>query len=213
MVEPGGRLVEEQQLGLERQRARQLHPFAYGEGKLVDQGAGDRAEAEFLDQGQRALADAPLLAPGARQGERIDEKSAARDRVRPDHDVLERRHRAEQREVLERPGDAQARDLVLAQPLDGAALEADRAALRPVEARQAVEERGLAGAVRADQTADFTARDVEIDVVERDDAAESDRQASDRKQGGRARRRAGARFRYVQFGRPCRWRHRPWNSF
>ena len=44
-----------------------------------------------------------------------------------------------------------------------------------VEPRQAVEERGLAGAVRADQADDLPARDVERDAVERDDAAEAHR--------------------------------------
>src|ERR1019366_1175162 len=138
------------------------------------------------------------------------------DRMRADHDVFERRHRVEQREVLKRPSDAEARDLVLAQPLDSAALEPDRAKLRPIKSRQAIEQRGLAGAVRADQPADLAARDFEMDIVERDDAAETNRQAFDRKQSGRSARapkRADARCPNVQIRRPDWLRHRPWNCF
>ena len=52
------------------------------------------------------------------------------------------------------------------------ALETDVALIRCVETAQAVEQCGLAGAVRADQAADFAASDVERHAIERDDAAE-----------------------------------------
>ena len=50
----------------------------------------------------------------------------------------------------------------------------DPALAERVEARQAVEHRRLAGAVRADEADDVAARDGERDAVERDDAAEAD---------------------------------------
>ena len=56
-----------------------------------------------------------------------------------------------------------------------AALEQDVAAVGRVEAAEAIEERGLAGAVGADQAGDLAGKDVEGDAVERDDAAEADR--------------------------------------
>ena len=55
------------------------------------------------------------------------------------------------------------------------AVEGDRAAIAFVEPRQAVEERRLAGAVGADQAGDLPRLDAERDAVERDDAAEADR--------------------------------------
>ena len=53
------------------------------------------------------------------------------------------------------------------------ALEAELAGVRPVQARDHVERRRLAGAVRADQPDDLALADVERDVVERDDPAEA----------------------------------------
>ena len=64
------------------------------------------------------------------------------------------------------------------------AVEHDRPRVRIIETRDAIEERRLAGAVRADQAADRAAGDLERDVVERGHAAEPDRQPPDRKQGG-----------------------------
>ena len=87
--------------------------------------------AEFLDQRLRALANPLLLAPRERQRERVGEKAAARDGVRADHDVLAHGHGAEQREVLKRAGDAERAISCLRRRQQRAALEADRAALRP----------------------------------------------------------------------------------
>ena len=52
-----------------------------------------------------------------------------------------------------------------------------RPAGRAQHAGQAIEERALAGAVRSDDGADLAALDLEIDVVERGQAAEADGQA------------------------------------
>src|SRR5207249_2273929 len=51
-------------------------------------------------------------------------------------------------------------------------------------AAQAVEERRLAGAVRADETDDRAALDIEREPVEGDDAAEADGQLAHSQQGG-----------------------------
>jgi hypothetical protein len=61
-------------------------------------------------------------------------------------------------------------------------VERDRAAVAFVEARQAVEERGLAGAVRSDQTDDLPRIDAERDAVQRDDAAEANGDIGDLEQ-------------------------------
>ena len=57
-------------------------------------------------------------------------------------------------------------------PDDLGAVEEDRARRRLVDAREQVEERRLARAVRADERDDRAARDGEVDVVGRDEAAE-----------------------------------------
>jgi hypothetical protein len=80
------------------------------------------------------------------------------------HDVVERRHALEQRDVLKRPGDALARRFVRAHSRARLAAKQDAAGLRLVEAVDDVEHRGLAGAVGADDGADFPFSNVEGDV-------------------------------------------------
>ena len=62
------------------------------------------------------------------------------------------------------------------------AVELERAAVRRVEARDDVERRRLAGAVRPDQAGDLPLLDVERDAVEGDDAPEAERDLPDRQQ-------------------------------
>src|SRR5439155_1677291 len=82
--------------------------------------------------------------------------------------------RREEGEVLERPPDAELRDPMGRQPEDRTAVEADITLVGRGEAAQAVEERRLAGAVRADEADDLPRVHVEGDGVEREDAAEAD---------------------------------------
>src|SRR5262249_60211936 len=77
VVEAAGRFVEEQQSGLGRERARQLHPFLDGVGERADRRGGDRGQVEQLDQLRRLPAEASLLAAYRREAERVDEKTAA----------------------------------------------------------------------------------------------------------------------------------------
>src|SRR5437899_2381731 len=82
----------------------------------------------------------------------------------------------------------------------GGALEGDRARRRDVETAQAVEQGGLARAVRPDQTHDLSGLDVERDPVQCEDAAEPDRDvanAEDRHLVLRAGSRSPARARRV----------------
>ncbi len=83
-----------------------------------------------------------------------------------------------------------ARDLVRPPPRQlvlatAGAVEQDAPALRPVEAADAVEQAGLAGAVGTDDCDDLTVVDVETDAVEGGDAAEGERDRLHRQaQGG-----------------------------
>ena len=108
--------------------------------------------------------------PGVRRTDRM--MPPLMPRVHAHQHVLEARHRREQADVLERAPDAEVRDRVRRQAGDVAAVEQDLAGRRRVDARQHVEERGLAGAVGADQADDRPARDDEVDVVARHQAAE-----------------------------------------
>src|SRR5205085_7182654 len=89
-------------------------------------------------------------------------------------------------DVLERPRDPLADDPMRRGAEQALAVERDLARVRPVEPGDQVEERRLAGAVRADQPADLAALDAERDVVDGDDAAEAPRHVLEREQGHRA---------------------------
>ena len=73
------------------------------------------------------------------------------------------------------------------------ALEGDAAIGRVIETVDAVQHRGLAGAIRADDRADFALADVERNIRERLDAAESERHILDRQQRPGVRDDAGRR--------------------
>ncbi len=81
-------------------------------------------------------------------------KSLRGARVHADHHVLEHGHAREQREVLERAADAERGHVMRGVADDRLALEDQVAAVRRVEPAHAVEQRGLARAVRADQPDD-----------------------------------------------------------
>jgi hypothetical protein len=88
-------------------------------------------------------------------------------------DVVEDRHRRKERDVLERPRDSQPDDPVRRRVEQVLAHEHHAPRLRPVQARDDVERRRLACAVRTDQAHDLALVGVERDAVERDDAAEA----------------------------------------
>src|SRR5262249_60673349 len=79
----------------------------------------------------------------------------------PRHDVVERGHALEQRDVLEGARDAAQRRLVGPHRRTRLTLERDAALLRVIEAVDDVEHRGLARAVRADDGADLAFAGIE----------------------------------------------------
>ena len=97
-------------------------------------------------------------------------------------------HGAEQRQVLESAADAQFGHAIARQASERAAIEEDAAALEVVQTGEAVEQRGLARAVGADQSYDLSSVHVEGNAIERDDPAKAHRDVADAQQRGRARR-------------------------
>src|SRR4029450_8157087 len=87
-------------------------------------------------------------------------------------DVLERGHVLEQPDVLERPADPPLGDRVRRLAGDLVAVEDDHAPGRLVDAGDHVEERRLAGAVRADQADDRALGDGEVYAGDGDEPAE-----------------------------------------
>src|SRR5262249_46216143 len=89
-------------------------------------------------------------------------------------DVVEGAEAPEQLDVLEGARDTEPRDLIGSQARDLTLAKMDGPARRTVETGDAVEDRGLAGAVRADQAVDLTRPDAERHAVGRAQAPEVD---------------------------------------
>src|SRR5882762_2423696 len=91
----------------------------------------------------------------------------------PDAHIVQCGHEVEQPDVLERAGDAKAGHLVRFGPRDHTAVKYHFAACRLEEARDAVEQGGLAGAVRPDQREDLAAPDLEAYTIDCHQASEA----------------------------------------
>jgi hypothetical protein len=150
-----------------------------------------RLHLEQLDHRLDRLAVLDLLAPGPAPPDGAGDEPRAHQVMAAEHQVVDHRQVREEPEVLERArhpeprhGRRRAADQVLA-------FQADRALLGPVDAVDAVEDRGLAGAVGPDHREHLAGPDLERDAVERGHAAEPQRHVLDREQrlGGRLPRR------------------------
>src|SRR5260370_37870348 len=100
-----------------------------------------------------------------------------------DQIVVEQRKIGKQRDVLKGAADAYFRDPVWRAAENALAFHENVAGARLVEPAQAIEQRGLAGAVRPDQAEDLALTHVEGYAIQRDDAAEHDADVANRKQG------------------------------
>ena len=135
---------------------------------------GDAAQVEQVDQ----VVDPGSLGGGRpverARGEEVAPQPAAlvADPVAEDH-VLADREAHEQLELLEGPGEPEARALRRRRAGDLASTEEDVAGLGSEQPREHVEQRGLAGAVRSDEPDDAGGRDHEAHVADRDEPAEA----------------------------------------
>ena len=140
-IEAGQHLVEQQQLRLDRQRARELQPLAPGDGEARGR------QIEHRRRGRPAVATSSAAASAsARDGAR---------EMRADRDVLAHGQPGERLRDLEGARDAAPRQQMRRHAGDVGALDrAMRPSLGAEEAGDDREQRGLAGAVRADQRGD-----------------------------------------------------------
>src|SRR5262249_52752226 len=93
-----------------------------------------------------------------------------------DHNVFERGHAEENLQVLERARHAPARELFRRKRGHLLAGKSHAALRGQVETGDEIEQRGLAGAVRADDRKDEAGRDRQAYVIDRVHAAEGDRE-------------------------------------
>ena len=178
-VEADGRLVEQQELRPVQQRAGDLDPAQLPARELADLVAGALGELEAGELGGRA--PLRLAARDALQPRGVEQVLHDRE-IEVDGALLE--HHAERGERLRGP------------PAHVGAEDPDAAAAVAVEPGDQVEQRGLAGAVLAEQHGEAAGRDRERDLVQHLARAEAVAQASDLERGRR------------RFGSPCGLRHR-----
>ncbi len=156
-VEAGGRLVEAQQLGAGGQRSGDGDELALALGQLARRGVGETAEVEHIER----LVD--RIGVGDRPGEHLLDRRPRR-RVDGRHgEVLAHGEVVEQLDRLPGARHALPGAGVGAQAGDVGAVDGDRAEVRH-EAGDRVDERRLAGPVRADQPDQLAGLDFEVDV-------------------------------------------------
>ena len=93
--------------------------------------------------------------------------------VAADHHVFERRHIAEQANVLKSARDASRCNFVGGVDVQRRAIKQELAAVGAVKTGEHVEKSGFSGAVGSDQAVDFAVRDGEGDVRQRFESAEA----------------------------------------
>ena len=180
-VESGCRLVEQQQLRPCRQGSGDGHHLALALGELGRQGVGELAEREPLECFVDRLDVADLA------GEELLDRLQRRRVTCRDREVLAHGEVVEQLGRLPRPGETAQRTYVRLRSGDISPVDADRSPMGH-EPRDGVDERGLAGAVRADQADQLVGFDLEIDLDHGVHAAERDRDVA----GGQHRRHGSA---------------------
>src|SRR5215470_4935738 len=154
-VDAGRSLVEEDELGIGHEDTHELHELLLAVGEIAREFAGEALE---LDEGEQ------LLGPRPRR----------RVVVGGNHEeILQRGQLGEDADHLEGAADALVEDPVRLEPVQAPALEADLSLVDALHPRDAVEERGLARAVRPDEPVDVSRLQRERHAVDGGDAAES----------------------------------------
>ena len=155
LVHARDHFVEQQQFRLAGQRPRQFDALLLAVGQRADDGVADVLDLEEFDDVLDPLPGLDLLAAGAAEEHHGIEHVGAQMGVPAGQDVLDHGAVLEQREVLEGAPDADCREPPRRDGRKIDAVEHDAPAARPQHAGDHVEQRGLAGAVRADHAADF----------------------------------------------------------
>ena len=159
-------------VGLGHERARHLEQLALTAGEAGGEVVGLGVELELREQAHGALLDLVVLLAPDRGDQALPEALAALPR-RTELHVVEHGQQAERLGQLEGADQAHARHLVGGHAATASVpSKLHVAAVRLVEAGEQVEQRRLAGTVRADQRGDRAARDLEVLDVDGGEAAE-----------------------------------------
>ena len=170
-VQAGRGLVEQQQLGRNRQRPPQFHHLAHPVGKAAHGAFPDHVEAEEVDDLLDPAARLDLGAVERRQAQDLVPQIGGHMDVAPDQDVLQHIGVVEQFNILEGARNAQPGNLVGHDTGDVAAFKMDAAGGRVIDAADQVEDGRLAGAIGPDDGEDAALLDFERHAVYRADSA------------------------------------------
>ena len=157
----GGRLVHDDEPGIEREGLGDLDHLLLGDGEGADDRARIEVHSELVEQIGGLLAQ---LAPA---------DDLAGVRFPPDEDVLLHREVRHEIELLIDDGDAEVLRLAGAVEDDRLTVEDDLAAVRLIDPGEDLHQGALAGAVLADEPEDFAGMDFETDVLQRQHTGEA----------------------------------------
>ena len=166
------RLVEQQQLGLGRQRPGDFQPALFAVRQVPGDFIAPVVEFEHLQAFQRLGFDLVLFRIIPADAQHRFRHAVFHVEMIGDLDIVQDRQVGEQPDVLEGPGDAPLRDLVGFETDQAFAVELHLARCRFIDAGHQVESGGLAGAVRADQADQLALVDFHIEVGDRFQTAE-----------------------------------------
>jgi hypothetical protein len=154
-VQDGGRLVHDDQPGVVRQGARHADDLL----------AGGRQPAHLPVRGDVTVPEPRQQLPGPGMGRPASGEPAGRELV-PEVDVLGDRQPVDDVELLVHGRDAGAQRGDRRGQVRGLALPEHRARVGAVRAGEHLDERGLAGAVLAEQAVHLARPDVQVDAVQ-----------------------------------------------
>ena len=157
-------LVENEDTALPAQRLGDRHQLALGEAERGDGPVGIGVEVELSEHGARGRAHACAIDHGER-AEPSHRKVAERD-------VFRDRQRRHQAQLLRDGHDARRNRVARTGKMPLLAIDSHHAAIGTENPAQDADQRGLAGAVLADNGVDLAESDVEVDAVERRRRAE-----------------------------------------
>ena len=176
-VHARGGLVEQQQLRPARERTRDFEPPLRSVGQVARICLGDAFQPYKGQQLPSSFACFSLFPPLPRRVQERIPQARVQVRIFSRQHVVDGRHEREQPNVLKRARDAGRGDAVRRPPVYARAAKDDLARRRRINAGDRVEQRRLAGPVRADDGRNRTGVHTERHVVHRNQFSEALRDA------------------------------------
>ena len=169
-VEAGVDLIEQQELGIRGKALGELQPLAIGQRELRGGRVGIAGKPGEFQAFHGAGA-------GGRNRARASGKQSAGG------DIVEDAHARKRLHHLEGAADTKPGDAKRGQAIDALACKRDLARVGRLHPGDDIDQGGLAGAVRPDQSDDLAGHEREAHAVERDEPAEMFAHAGERQQG------------------------------